>query len=308
MSQDISWFSPSLSFKYAPGSQGIVIAAISGITSVDRAMAWNIKILESLSKTHCVAGAFQLWQQPLLSWPMISSCVLTSHLISHLVLVCTDSLGPKQLQGGLTSCPFHSGLVFWLLPTFEVYTPYPFVCTCTNSCNAEWPRSSVLAYLTMRWIIRVALILDHDGKHVYTFVRPKRRSKENAMAKEADFALGNDEENNAPAGSNMSGRLALDRTQELDCPMLLTKRDHRNGVKVFEQIRYRTPWSTPSQLFLSVSCSSSDIDMSPGTGFVTMLCNLLEAEAWHQEQREKKRGPMDQLGCSCNWWYSRGAW
>lgn len=85
--QNISWFSPSLSFKFAPGSQGIVIAARSRITSVDRSMAWNIKILESLLKTHCVVGAFQLWQQPLLSWPMISSCVLTSHLISHPVLV-----------------------------------------------------------------------------------------------------------------------------------------------------------------------------------------------------------------------------
>lgn len=33
--------------------------------------------------------------------------------------------------------------------------------------------------------------------------------------------------------------------------------------------------------------SSSDIDMSPDREFATSLCDLLEAEAWPQEQREK---------------------
>lgn len=156
----------------------------------------------------------------------------------------------------------------------------------------------------------MALILDHDGKHVYTFVRPKRRSKENAMAKEADFALG-----------KRWGKRCSRRKLDLWTPGLRPYTDR----SWFAQCSWRrgttgTEWGFSSRsgieldevLHLNYSSvyldSSSDIDMSPGTGFVTRPCDLLEAEAWHQEQSEQKRGPLDQLGCSCNWWYSRGAW
>lgn len=41
---------------------------MSGITVVDRQMAWNIKILKCPPRTSCVAGAFQFWHQPFLCW------------------------------------------------------------------------------------------------------------------------------------------------------------------------------------------------------------------------------------------------
>ena len=41
---------------------------MSGITAVDRQIAWNIKILECPPRTFCVAGAFQFWHQPFLCW------------------------------------------------------------------------------------------------------------------------------------------------------------------------------------------------------------------------------------------------
>lgn len=41
---------------------------MSGITSADRQMAWNIRILQCPPKISCVGGAYQLWQQPFLCW------------------------------------------------------------------------------------------------------------------------------------------------------------------------------------------------------------------------------------------------
>lgn len=41
---------------------------MSGITAVDRQIAWNIMILECPPTNDCVAGAFQFWHQPFLRW------------------------------------------------------------------------------------------------------------------------------------------------------------------------------------------------------------------------------------------------
>lgn len=58
---------------------------MSGITSADRTMAWNIKIFRCPPKTSCVAGAFQLWQQPFLCWrELFNDLILCLDLDAHL--------------------------------------------------------------------------------------------------------------------------------------------------------------------------------------------------------------------------------
>lgn len=67
---------------------------MSGVTSADRQMAWNIKILQIPPKNSCIAGAFQFWQQPFLCWrDLFNDLILCFDLKSYL----TSSTGVLAL-------------------------------------------------------------------------------------------------------------------------------------------------------------------------------------------------------------------
>lgn len=98
---------------------------MSGITAVDRQLAWNIKILTCPPMDICKAGAFQLWEQPFLCW---------QDLFNDLIL-CFD------LKPYLAS---DKELVLWIRNSDQVVCdlPNPWVSYTTES---DSDRSKILS-------------------------------------------------------------------------------------------------------------------------------------------------------------------